>query len=198
LEKTITPGISSSFNQKAPGENGPDKSTFCFHCHTSFNTSAELRAHGMKAGVFCEFCKKTLPDTNEYEMHMLEEHPMDDTCQFCGAYIPNKAGLEIHIRRHTNIGPIHYKCFGCNQMFRSSKDKDEHACIAFACPKCNQPQKGPDGLEEHMKSGHASPEPSAPMSTHVPRKRGRPPLKRKESTDGGSSMPSFDSEAFPK
>ncbi|XP_065338733.1 zinc finger protein 423-like isoform X2 [Cloeon dipterum] len=137
-----------------PFPQGPNKKTFCFHCHTSFNTATELRAHGIKAGVFCEFCCITLPDSNEYEMHMLEEHPSEDTCQFCGAYIPNKAGLEIHIRRHTKIGPIHYKCFGCNKMFTSSRAKDEHPCIAFACPKCGEEQSSPDGLENHLSTAH--------------------------------------------
>ncbi|XP_059477200.1 uncharacterized protein LOC132197726 isoform X2 [Neocloeon triangulifer] len=183
LERTVG-AFPSNCDESKLTSVGPDQNTFCFHCHTSFNTPMELRAHGMKAGVFCEFCRRTLPDSGEYEMHMLEEHPMEDTCQFCGAYIPNKPALEIHIRKHTKIGPIHYKCFGCNQIFTSSKAKDEHPCVAFACPKCNMPQKGPDGLENHLATAHneaekAAQEPPRPMSVEVPistataKKRGR-------------------------
>lgn len=163
LEKTV-----GKTSPEKGGEAGPDKFRFCRHCHTNFDTPAELRAHAVRAKVFCEFCKTTLSDTKEHEMHMLEEHPMDDTCQFCGAYIPDVEGLAYHIRKHTTMGPIHYRCFGCMKMFKSSKEKEKHPCVAYACPKCNEPQTGPEGLDEHLKEAHKSSEPKT-----VPLKRGK-------------------------
>jgi hypothetical protein len=166
LEKTV------GSHQKS-GDVGPDKSTFCRHCHTSFETHGQLRAHAIKALVFCEFCRTTHADTKEYQMHMLEEHPMDDTCQFCGAYIPDREGLVIHIRKHTSMGPIMYKCFGCHEMFSSVSKKNDHACSAYPCPQCSEPQNGPDGLEEHLKVAHYSPEPKAPAQSKAVKRSSR-------------------------
>ncbi|KAF4527604.1 hypothetical protein B566_EDAN015158 [Ephemera danica] len=121
----------------------------CLHCDMSFANHSELRHHAKEAQVYCDFCRCTLPSSMEYESHMLEMHSMGRTCQFCGAQFGNKAALSLHLRRHTSLKPIFFKCFHCGEKFHTELEKQNHPCKAWTCEVCDVRFPNEEALENH-------------------------------------------------
>jgi uncharacterized C2H2 Zn-finger protein len=77
---------------------------------------------------------------------------MGRTCQFCGAQFGSKTGLLLHLRKHTTMKPIFFKCFGCGDKFRTKLERQRHDCLAWPCDTCDKKFNSEEALLSHQKS----------------------------------------------
>ncbi|XP_072042341.1 uncharacterized protein [Amphiura filiformis] len=123
----------------------------CRYCHSSFNTTLQLREHEIthaRGKTFvCEYCGATFSQMGTLKIHEMQRH-LDQEVR-----AGNKRKLSSHVPPKPKAKM--YYCDKCSESFTSEAERNKHVMKHPTCYLCDKRFANDRGLQTHMHIHHS-------------------------------------------
>ena len=140
-----------------------------FPCHLcnhvasqKFNLNAHIRGKHEGNRYECKICVKNFNYSNNYKLHMRNQHSIDNICIICYFNAPSELALKIHkkeFKHYVRINPCNLICSYCNYKATTKQNllkhiRSKHEGQKYNCNKCDKTFNYPNTLKEHRANIH--------------------------------------------